>query len=179
MSSPGKWVAGTIVAVALMAAMAAWWHTYLQGQRVLTLWGPEAARRIRLASECELWVLASTDPVDSTAPAKPLDSAELVIGDRRWRIVRRVPVEQAAGFVHTRQALVVDHSFRWDSVPQRLSQADWEYGLRFRDSTGETLLVFDLRQAQVMNVQERRGANIEPIAQGLRTYFVERLEPLR
>jgi hypothetical protein len=184
MSNPGKWVVGTIIAVALAAAATAWWYTYWQGQRVLTLWGAETARRIRLAPNCELWVIA---PVASSDAGASMDAdergrsdatneVELRIGKRRWRVQQSVSIDQAPGFVHARQSLIDDHSFRWDGIPLPLEVAQWQYALRFRDSTGESLLVFDFERQLVMSVEGAQVASIAPIASALQRYFDQSLE---
>jgi hypothetical protein len=168
MPNRGKRITAAIVVVAVCAAGVAWWYGYRQGQRVLTLWGPAAAYRIRLAPRCELLTL---EPASEDAPA------DLVLGTQRWAIRRRVDLSAARGLVHARQALIADSSYRWDVPPVPPGSARWEYALRFQDEQGETLLVFDLQQTQVLDWNQDRQADIRPIAAGLRTFFAEQLAP--
>jgi hypothetical protein len=167
MPNHGKLVTASILTVAIAAAGFAWWYTYRQGQRILSLWGAEAARRIRLAPDCELLELT------------PADGAEAVawqLDGQPWSIRRRVSLRQARGFVHARQALIEDGSYRWhpDPAPQRPDQ--WQYALRFRDAQGETVLIFDLDRGQVLDPDRGQRADIQPIAAGLAQYFREQLE---
>ena len=169
MPNQGKRVIGTIVTVALLAAGFAWWYAYQHGQRILTLWGPDAAYRIRLAPDCELLTLA---------PAPQPGNSDLVIDSRGWTIRGRVDLSNAPGFVHARQALIEDSSYRWEIPVAASDTPTWEYAIRFRDEHGETLLVFDLRRSQVLDLDQNRRADIAPIAAGLKTFFTEQIPPI-
>ncbi len=166
MPNRGKLVIGVILGAGVLAAVAAWWYTYQHGQRILTLWGPEAAYRIRLAPECELLTLE---------PASSDKAADLVVDSRPWSVRAQTDISQARGFVHARQALIEDSSYRWDVPSAPSAAANWQYAIRFRDSDGETLLLFDLQRKQILDVQQNRRADIAPIAAGLVQFFQEQL----
>jgi hypothetical protein len=169
MANRGKWVAAIIVAVAVVAASVAWWQTYLQGQRVLQLWGAAAAHRIRLAPHVELWLLT---PAEANG-----EVLQLTVGTERFDISRRIKLDQAPGFVHARQALIQDESFRWDQRPNRSVPTNWKYAIRFQDARGETVLVFDPQRALIMSLENQRAADIQPIAAALDRYLEQMAGP--
>jgi hypothetical protein len=166
----GQRVILLIVGTAVTASAVAWWYQFQQGRRILRLWGPAAAYRIRLAPECEVWRLK---------PAGNLPG-DLQIDQQPWSIVARQNISQTQGLVHARQALIQDASFDWNQpIPDTMH---WQYALQFQDSrapsdsTSQTVLVFDLDRAVVRDVEHpEHAARIQPIADGLRTFFEEKL----
>ena len=136
-----------VILVMLLAAMAAaglaWWHQYRQGVRVLAFWGPDAARRIRLAPQCELWQLTPALS-EARSPSDP----GVVMDGSGWSLLSQKDISRARGLIHARQALIRDASYDWSAaVPDLPPQ--WSYGLCFRDGSGQTLLLFDLASQQV------------------------------
>ena len=172
MPNRGKLLICGILFVGLIAASVAWWYQHQQGQRILQLWGPQAAYRIRMAPKTELLQLA---PLESTAT----DLAEpLVIAETSYRIRNIMDMSQRPGLVHARQALIQDASYVWDARPDPTSSSiDWQWALRFTDSKGTTLLAFDLTQGIICHLGHDAYANIRPIREGLRTYFQEQTVP--
>jgi len=152
-----------MLAIAVVAAGGAWWYQYQQGQRVLALWGADNAFRIRLAPDCDLLKLR---------PAETPGAEQISIAGQHRAITSIHPIGHAQGFVHARQALIVDASYDWEAETQ--VPADWQYALRFRDGQGATILAFDLEQALVVDIDHPdRRAKIPSMSSGLRRFFAE------
>jgi len=172
----GKTVILLILAVALGSATLSWWNQYRRGQRVLELWGPEVAYRIRLAPETELLALAGA----SADPANPSSSdSTLAIGPRVFTIEQRRNLTGSPGLVHARQALIQDSSYEWDAATPE-AEIVWRYALQFRDprdNRSTSLLLVDTETGWVMESQRATAARLVPlIRQGLERLFRERLQ---
>jgi hypothetical protein len=168
MWNPSKLLIIAIVAVGVAAGLFAWQHQYRRGAQVMELWGKDNTYRIRLAEDCELLRLArsSTDTTDT-----------LPIEGEDWQIVRREDISQARGWVHARQALIQDVSYRWDSPDGApATGAQWEVAIIFRDpkkNEQTTTLAIDLNSGAVCDIQTRRRGNVSPIVDGLKVFFDE------
>jgi hypothetical protein len=167
----GKLVIVSMVVVALVAAAFAWWHQYQRGARVLAIWGPEHAGRIRLAGDCELWQL---EPHSADSPRDLGDG--LTIGGKWWTISRRVSVHGAPGFIHARQALIQDASHDW-STSRPDPPPRWTYALCFRDASGQTVVAFDAQAAHAcLADQPQTISRLIDIGPGLVVFFSEQLK---
>ena len=182
MTVNGKTVILLILAVALGSATLAWWNQYRRGQRVLELWGPDVAYRIRLAPDTELLSLAASPAEPPPAPADAntaLTPASLAVGSRVFAIEDRRNLTGSPGLVHARQALIQDSSYEWDA-PTPDSEITWRYALQFRDpraTPSTTLLLIDPETGWVMESQRATAARLVPlIRQGLERLFRERLQ---
>ena len=180
MPNGGKTLIVSLFCVAFVAAGYAWWHTYSQGKRVLEWWGRDAAYRIRLADDCTLKLLKHLDAPRAEADSENAQPAEnLELGGRTYRVAGERQVAKQPGFVHARQALIQDASFRWAEIPSQPETdgtADYQFLLVFVDEAGRTTLAFDLIRQTVLHLEVDREVNIEPISGGLEKYFREQFE---
>ena len=113
MPNPGKLVIGTIVTVALAAAGSAWWYTYRSRSADLDTLGP----RDGLSNPAGAGLRAAGTRAGLASRAHPIWWSTR----SRWKIRQRVDLSQARGFVHARQALIEDSSYRWE-VPAVTSE---------------------------------------------------------
>jgi hypothetical protein len=154
-----------MLALGLAAATFSWWHQYRQGQRVLRLWGAAASERIRMATDCELFWLG---------PDNGFPPDALRINERSWAILTKRPLQGRPGFLHARQALIQDASYRWNTTPDP-ALGRWTHAIAFNDPPHRTCIAFDLGRGIAIDIESGRAADIRPIAAGLRRFFDEQV----
>lgn len=152
-----------ITAVAL-GGFAVWYH-YQQGRRILQLWGPESAQRIRHAAEVELLELASTRDGDSGGAEETMR-----LGSQEVRITRRTSITRRPGLVHARHALIQDSSYDWSPQPEDRAAPNWDFALRFRDASGQVTLAFDTGRRSVLLIEDGTSARMTPVIERLHKY---------
>ena len=108
-------VLGILLLAAGLGAFAVWFQ-WGQTRRCLAFLGPVAARRIQLAPQVELWMLAA----DGTT----------------IRAIERLDVSQAPGLVHLRRGLIEDVNYRWEEpvsagAEPPLSPSSWDVAFAF------------------------------------------------
>jgi hypothetical protein len=140
----GKLAVLTMFAVALAAAMFAWWWNYSRGQRALEFYGPKAAHLIRTAPKVELLLvgISDADPVETLPESGP--------------VMRVIDISRAPGLVHARTALLDDASYDWNAValPQ-----EFEHCLRFSDGKDQVVLAFGTPSGRILIEGSGRGGS--------------------
>jgi len=109
----GPFVVAGMIAIAVFAALFAWWWNYERGSRALKFYGPDAATLIRTAAKVEVTAGARGDWID---------------------------VSKSPGLLNARTSLLNDASYRWevetifpplDSPAVRFSDARRSVTIRF------------------------------------------------
>ena len=172
MTSPkfidGKLALLLVAALGVAGAAGGWWYQQSLQRRPIRLWGREAAVLFVNAPQAELWRLEAQ-------PNTPSGTVDFVAADgQAFRVLEKVNVSQARGFLHLRHSLLSDHSFEW-SPDAPSGRRDWRYALRFTDGDrGATLLVSDDFQ-HAMLAETSAEASTRPIGTGLKELFAEQL----
>jgi hypothetical protein len=157
-----------VVVLGVSGAAGGWWYQQSLQRRPLQLWGHDAARLVLQAPRVELWRLK---PLAKTDSAK----ADLTTADgEAFRIVDRIDVSQARGFLHLRHSLVSDHSFDW---PPRVGadRESWRYALRFSDGDHVATLLISDDFHHAMLAETGAEASIGPIADGIEELINEQM----
>lgn len=126
MQNRGKWLILFIFGTALAMALFAWTFQYLRGRRVLALYGPVAARLIRVDADRVELLLLARPPRGMVLEGAP----HLQIGDEPVLISNTLDITRARGLIHARQALIEDSSYDWERPPADAA-AQWGYAMRF------------------------------------------------
>ena len=164
-------VLGILLLAAGLGAFAVWFQ-WGQTRRCLAFLGPVAARRIQLAPQVELWMLAA----DGTT----------------IRAIERLDVSQAPGLVHLRRGLSEDVNYRWEGpvsagAEPPLSPSSWDVAFAFFDPGAAngpadgggrlepgsaTVLAIDLDDGGAVTVVGNPGrVALARLAPGLRTWI--------
>jgi hypothetical protein len=172
MTSPrfinGKVALLLVVALGVAGASGGWWYQQSLQRRPIRLWGRDAAVLFVSAPHAELWQLEAQDQARSAAPDF------MAANQEAFRVLEKVNVSQARGFLHLRHSLLNDHSFEW-SANRASGRRNWRYALRFVDGDRvATLLVSDDFQHAMLG-ETSTEASISPIAAGVKTLFEEQL----
>lgn len=165
----GKLVIVFIFGTALAAAVFAWTFQYLRGKRVLELWGPRAARLIRVEGDT-VWLLVLEEAPDGDT--HPDTAKTMSIADDTLRVAERIDISQARGLIHARQALIEDASFAWEQ-PRGNCAARWQYALQFRHGDDCATVAIDTNCGRARLLETGAEASIAPIAAGMETFLEE------
>jgi hypothetical protein len=144
----GKLVIFSIVAVALVAAVASLWFRYNATHRAAEFWGPETATLIRDATIVKLYHV-NDDP-----------SLVSLVRD----------ISKARGLTHLRIALLEDRNFIWPAQ-YTVTPPRWRWALAFSNPGQEEQFVLELTddfKQLVCSTDKNTVLNSEPIAAGLR-----------
>jgi hypothetical protein len=167
-NASGKLVIVAIVAIAVAAAGVSWWFRYDVTHRAAEFWGPKTARLIRDAPIVQFW---THDP--------PTNLPELIASEVSAESTRDPSTVQdvthARGFVHLRNALLDDRSFRWPPNPPAPG-TDWKWMLRFQNEVAneDSILVLSSDCRFIADFDRPYEAlSCEPIAAGLAQVFAE------
>jgi hypothetical protein len=164
--SDGKLALFLVLGLGVAGAAGGWWYQQSLQRRPIRLWGRDAAVLFVSAPQAELWRLE--------AHAKTGSPDFAAADGEAFRVLHKVNVSQARGFLHLRHSLLSDHSFDW-SADTASGRRNWRYALRFIDGDRvATLLISDDFQ-HAMLAETSAAASISPIAHGIKTLFDEQL----
>ncbi len=160
----GKVAIVGIFLVALAAAAFAWWFQLGLRRYTQAFYGNTAGMRIARAPRVELLWIAKEN---LAGDAEPLS----IDGEPRY-IIAAQDVSKAPGLIHARAALLNDGAYLWQVTAT--PAAEWKHAIRFGDSSGESVLLFNLDLRQVRRLDSARPAVLgEKLAGGLKTFFEE------
>jgi hypothetical protein len=168
MLNRGKLAVLAMFAVALAAAMFAWWWNYSRRQQCLAFYGPQAALLIRTAEDVELIELA---PDSDQSAVGSVD--RLTVGDRAYLIKRITTIGQAKGLIHARTSILDDASFIWDAAPDDCA-GQVPYAIRFTDyaTDARATVAFDFGCQRLWYVDQQKSARLIPkVAQGWESFL--------
>jgi hypothetical protein len=167
----GKLVTIILVALGLGMASFAWWFQFSRGQRALAYWQGENAAVIRHGTAAELLVLQAP-----SEQSQGEGEQWLLIDGSKVRIVQRVRLNDAPGFVHARHALIDDGSYQWEQAAA--GEVSWSHALEFENEAGRQVTVLiSLPGGYLRPIEgERALVMSEKLQRGLRVFFQEQLQ---
>jgi hypothetical protein len=144
-ASRGTFAVLSILALALAMASYAWWYNYSHSQRILDLYGPEAATLIR------------------TAPV-----VEILSGDAGSNL----DISQAPGLLHARTSLIADASYDWTGAPAFVAPP--VASVRFRRGEQSIVIDFDFANRLVRPSSTGKTGKLIPKTSAGWQAFIER-----
>jgi hypothetical protein len=163
----GKVVVLSIFAVAILAAVFAWWWRFTSQREIQEFWGPDAPRIISTAEQVTAWRRATTGP-------------ELSPEDRAWLQGTAsdgiVDISLAPGLLHARHSLLEKASYDWPrTIAASADPVAWQDGVRFQKGGDTVTLLFDFEAHRVHYVEgNRTGVLIERTSSVWRNYLDRR-----
>jgi hypothetical protein len=174
MQISGKWLIIFIFGTALAMAIFAWSFQYLRGRRVLELYGPDAARLIRVDAD-RVQLLQLGDAADTESSS---DTETLELDNQHWPIVDTIDISRARGLLHARQALIEDSSYAWNQPEEDCGdgQSQWAFALRFAQGNKPVTIAFDVGCGRLRLIETGAEAPLaEHFVRGMQTFAKEQL----
>ena len=171
----GKLAAVSLLALALLAALAAGGYYYRLQRRPLRHWGTSNAQLIVLAPR--VWATRLL-PLPARGGSKPTAPGQqvLMVDGRPLAVAGWKDISQARGLANIRHVFINDHAYDWAELPRRGS-ASWRYALRFQNGPLSCTLVFDARATLVQLLDSNKTVSMAPAAASLRAFLEEQLPP--
>ena len=154
--SVGKIVVVSIFAVALAAALFAWWWRYTSQREIQQFWGKSAQQTISAAQRVEAFRLPSEDAATENVD----ESSSPDIAERVTAIPagERVDLSSALGLVHAKHSLLDKASYQWGAQPGE--EFHWEYGVRFSRWNDTVTVLFDFEWQAILRLEAAHTAKL-------------------
>lgn len=168
MKNQGSWVVIVIFLAAASAALFAWNFRMKQSQRVLDLYGGQNAALIR-GSQAVYWIdFVPAVPTPNSGDLHPGRVPNGELTPELSKFSKPVDITRQSGLIHARAALISDVSYDWD---KSTTDANWQFGLKFKSSESECTLLFDLVSRQCLCLNNGRQVTIgEKLVSGLQAF---------
>lgn len=162
-----KWLIVIMLLLAFTLAGFGVAYRYLYGRKVLAFWGAEHAARLQNAEQVTLFRLSAATAADCDPQlVDPIGKA--------WCLTDSREIGQIGDLRHVRRLFVQDAYFDWQATEH--PPAQWRYALRFHGAAGDSTLLVDGTEGEILLLEAERQATLRPqIIPSIRRFFDSQL----